>query len=205
MWVSAMFDVGALVQAWGYPVVVVGTALQGDAALLICGFLAHQGYLNVFLVWLVGALSAAAGDVIYFYLGWRWGDKVLNKLPGMAKSSLAWARDVVDRNPTRVMIFMRYFFGVRMAMPILCGMSSIPFGRFFRYILLTAFIWAGIFVWAGYLFGLAAKQIVGKVEEFEIIFVVALAVLSIVYGLISKRASKRFIPEDEGGNTSEEP
>jgi membrane protein DedA with SNARE-associated domain len=192
-----VLDLGLLVQTWGYPIVVVGTALQGDAALLICGFLAHQGHLNVFLVWLTGSLSATAGDVIYFYLGRRWGEKVLNKLPGMAKTSLAWARDVVDRHPSRVMIFMRYFFGVRMAMPIICGMSSIPFGRFVRYNIATAIVWAGIFVWVGYLFGLAAKKFVGQVEKFEIIFTIVLAVLGVAYGLIAKRVSKRYIPTDK--------
>jgi len=191
-----MLDIGLLVQSWGYPFVVIGTALQGDAALLICGFLAHQGHLNVYLVWMTGALSAAAGDIIYFYLGWRYGDKVLNKLPGMAKSSLSWARDVVNRHPRRVMIFMRYFFGVRMAMPIICGMSTIPFNRFLRYTIVTAAIWAGMFVWIGYLFGLAAKTFIGQVEKFEIIFTIVLALLGVVYGLIGKKVSRRYIPEE---------
>jgi len=192
-----VFDVGLLVQTWGYPFVVVGTALQGDAALLICGFLAHQGHLNVWGVWLTGSLAAMAGDLIYFFLGWRYGEKVLNKLPGMAKSSLAWARDVVNRHPSRVMIFMRYFFGVRMAMPIICGMSTIPSGRFIRYTVITATVWAGLFVWIGYLFGLAAKQFIGDVEKFEVIFTVALAALGVLYGIISTRVSKRYIPEDK--------
>ena len=191
-----MLDIGTLVQTWGYPMVVVGTALQGDAVLLICGFLAHQGHLNVWLVWITGTLAAMAGDVIYFFLGWRYGEKVLNKLPGMAKTSLAWARDVVNRHPSRVMIFMRYFFGLRMAMPIVCGMSTIRFGRFLRYNIFSSVLWAGIFVWIGYLFGLAAKRFVGQVEKFEVIFTVVLAVVGLLYGLLAKRVSKRYISGD---------
>jgi len=192
-----MIDIAALIQAWGYPVIVLGTALQGDVALLICGFLAHQGYLNVWLVWIVGSLSASAGDLIYFYLGWRYGNKVLNKLPGIAKTSLGWARNFTDRYPVRVMLFMRYFYGVRMAMPIICGMSTIPFGRFIRYNIPTAAVWAGIFVWAGYAFGLAAKAFIGEVEKFEIVFTVVLGAIGIVYGMIANRVSKRYIPEDK--------
>jgi membrane protein DedA with SNARE-associated domain len=198
-----MIDIAVLAQTWGYPIVVVGTALQGDVALLICGFLAHQGYLNVWLVWLVGTLSASAGDIIYFYLGWRYGNKVLNKLPGVAKMSLGWTRGYTDRHPVRVMLLMRYFYGVRMAMPIICGMSTIPFSRFIRYNVPTAAAWAAIFVWTGYAFGLAAKAFVGEVEKFEIILTLVLAAIGVAYAIIAKRVGKRYI--SEGKDKDHEP
>ncbi len=89
-------------------------------------------------------------------------------------------------------------------MPVLCGMSSIRFGRFIRYNLITAAVWAGIFVWVGFIFGLAAKTFVKRVEEFEIIFTIALAVLGVVYGLIGKRISKRYIPGRNGPSAKDD-
>jgi membrane protein DedA with SNARE-associated domain len=192
-----MVDIGLLAQLYGYPVVLLGTALQGEAVLLICGFLAHQGYLNVWIVWLIAALGATAGDVIYFYLGYRYGDRVLARLPHRASKSIHWARDTVSAHPVKVLLLMRYFFGMRIVLPIVVGMSSIPFGRFIRYNLPTAMFWAGMFVGAGYLFGLAAKSFVKEVEQVEIFLTIGLAVLAIGYQWLGKRISERKAEKDD--------
>jgi membrane protein DedA with SNARE-associated domain len=187
-----VIDVGALARVYGYPVVAIGTALQGEAVLLICGFLAHQGYLSVWWVWIVASFCAMIGDVSYYQLGKAYGDRLLLKLPRVLRSGLETARDLVNRHPTKVLLFMRYFFGMRMIMPILCGMSTIPRGRFLIFNLFTSAVWAGLFVGMGWLFGVAAQQFVHEVERFELWLTIGLAAAGIIYHYAGKYFRERL-------------
>jgi membrane protein DedA with SNARE-associated domain len=187
-----VLDLGTLARLYGYPVVAIGTALQGEAILLICGFLAHQGYLSVWWVWIVAAVSAMIGDVSYYHLGRHYGDRLIMKLPRTLRSGLETARNLVNRHPTKVLLFMRYFFGMRMIMPILCGMSTIPRGRFLIFNLFTSFFWAGLFVWTGWLFGVAAQEFVHEVERVELWLTIGLAAAGIVYHYVGKYLRERL-------------
>jgi membrane protein DedA with SNARE-associated domain len=186
-----MIDIGLLAQTYGYFAVLIGTALQGEMVLLVCGFLAHQGHLNVWLVWAVSSFGAVAGDVIYFYLGAHYGDRLVSHLPKRVRGSMDWAKAFVGEHPVRVLLLMRYFFGVRMILPIVVGMSSIRFGRFIRYNLPTGMLWAGLFVGTGYLFGLAATSFVHDVERIELYLTLGLALFAIAYHYTGRFVSAR--------------
>jgi membrane protein DedA with SNARE-associated domain len=184
-------DIGTLAQLYGYPIVLLGTALQGEAVLLVCGFLANQGHLNIWLVWLIAGFGAVTGDNIYFYLGWKYGPRVLNRLPLRARRSVQWARDMVGTHPVKILLLMRYFFGMRIVLPVVVGMSTIRFGRFLRYNIPTGLFWAALFAGLGYLFGLAARSIVDEVEHIEIALTVGLVVLAVSYQWIGRWISER--------------
>jgi membrane protein DedA with SNARE-associated domain len=53
----------------GYWVLFVGTFLEGEAILIMAGFLAFQGYLNVGGVIITAFAGSFLGDQFYFYLG----------------------------------------------------------------------------------------------------------------------------------------
>jgi len=53
----------------GYWVLFIGTFLEGEAILIMAGFLAFQGYLNVGGVILTAFAGSFLGDQFYFYLG----------------------------------------------------------------------------------------------------------------------------------------
>ena len=62
-----------LIQRFGYLAILVGTFLEGETVLLLGGFAAHRGYLD-----LVGVMAAAfagslTGDWLYFEIGRRKG------------------------------------------------------------------------------------------------------------------------------------
>ena len=102
-----------------------------------------------------------------------------------------WARNLVERHQTKVLLTMRFFFGTRILMPVVCGMASIKTSRFFRFNVPTAFVWAGVFVGAGYLFGTAANKVVHDVENIELVLILTLIAFGLVYHLIGKRLRER--------------
>ena len=191
-----MIDVGALARTYGYPVVLIGTALQGEVVLLVCGFLAQQGYLSVWIVWLLATLGGTGGDQTYFLLGRIYGERLIDHLPRVLRNSLAAARGLVERHPRVVLIYMRFLFGMRILLPILTGASSIPTGRFIRYNVVMAAIWAAIFVGIGYVYGAAAERILHRLEGAELLLVGALILTGILYHLVAGRLHKRWHGRD---------
>jgi membrane protein DedA with SNARE-associated domain len=78
-------------------------------------------------------------------------------------------------------------------------MSNIRFERFLAYNVLTALLWSNTFVAAGYLFGVAAEQFVQQLKQFELLFIVALALLAVLYHWLGVR----FRPQDTNGDVNE--
>ncbi|MBU1708083.1 DedA family protein [bacterium] len=189
-----MINIAVLAQTYGYPVIVLGTMLQGETILLMCGFLAHRGYLSLWLVVLIAAISAACGDTTYFFIGRKYGEKFLSRLPKKVRSPLLWAQDMTNRHPARVLLSMRFLLEMRILMPIVCGMSSIRSSLFFRYNIPTAFVWAGVFVGIGYLFGAVANSILHDIEDAEIFLILALALLGYLYYLFGRQRRKKETP-----------
>ena len=69
------------IQAYGYWAMFVGAFLQGEIVLILGGFLAHRGYLELPLVILVGLSGCLTADIFYFSLGRLKGRDLLEKRP----------------------------------------------------------------------------------------------------------------------------
>jgi len=85
-------DLGAVIQSYGGPVLFVWAWLQGEAAVIVGGSLAAQGYWPWWAVWLVACVPATLGHQIYFALGRRFGDPLLARLPARWQPAIARAR-----------------------------------------------------------------------------------------------------------------
>lgn len=63
----------ALVARYGYLAVLVGTFLAGGTILVLAGFAAHRGWLELPFVLLAAFAGSAAGDQFYFTIDRRRG------------------------------------------------------------------------------------------------------------------------------------
>ena len=73
-------NLAGLLATYGNLAVAVGTFLEGETILLMAGFAAHCGYLDLSKVILV-AWGGLLGDQFYFFLGQRYGDRILARFP----------------------------------------------------------------------------------------------------------------------------
>src|SRR5947199_412426 len=100
-------NLGAVIHSYGGPVLFVWAWLQGEAAVIVGGSLAAQGYWPWWAVWLLACVPGTLGHQIYFALGRRFGDPLLALLPARVQPAIARARALVHRNDARVMLLMR--------------------------------------------------------------------------------------------------
>ena len=163
---ALVLNLAAWIATYGYVAVALGTFLEGETVLLLAGFAAHQGYLDLADVILVAVLASLAGDQSYFLLGrWR-GRGLLARFPSLQGK---WER--VERHIRRhqdlLMLGIRFLYGLRIAGPLLIGMSGIAWPKFLLLNLLGALLWAPLIAGLGYLSGQALEGLMGDVRHYE--------------------------------------
>lgn len=163
-------------QNHGYWVLFVWTFLEGEAGLILAGFLAFQGYLSLPGVIATALGGAFLGDQFYFYLG-RWKGKWLLKAFTLIARKFHKALRLIEKYGTFVAFVSRYTYGFRIILPIILGMTTFPASRFLWLNACSALVWAVAFSLAGYTFGKSASLFVEDVSRYEVHLLAALAAL----------------------------
>jgi membrane protein DedA with SNARE-associated domain len=180
-------DIPELIGTYGYPLVILGAIAEGETVVIAAGYVAHRQHLSVLGVVACAALGGSLGDLGYFLLGRRYGERALLRLPRSLRAGTARAREAVHRNPVRVLLSMRFLYGLRIALPLLCGASSMSARRFAAYNVATAIAWSACFTAIGYAFGAAATAALRQIERYEWGLLAAAVVLGLVVHLLLKR------------------
>jgi len=150
----------------GYWVLFVGTFLEGEAILIMAGFLAFQGYLDIFGVILTSFVGSFLGDQFYFYLGYYKGKSLLRRFHSIARKFREALR-LIEKYGKAVAFFSRYTYGFRIVLPIILGITTLPPLTFMWINLLSACSWAIAFSLAGFLFGKSASLFLDDVSKYE--------------------------------------
>ena len=179
-----------LIQTHGYWLLAVGCLLEGETILLLAGFAAHRGHLNLGAVLGIAALAGFAGDQFYFWLGRRHGAALLARWPSIGKK-VERVQQLLARWRDAVVVFVRFAYGLRSAGPIIIGMSPISAPRFALFNALGAMLWAGLVGGAGYAFGQAAEAVLGKIHNAEVWLLLALAVAGLGWWLLRKWRARK--------------
>jgi membrane protein DedA with SNARE-associated domain len=178
----------------GYWVLFLWTFLEGEAGLILAGFLAFEGYFNLGGVVLTSLAGAFCGDQFYFYLG-RWQGAYLLKVFTTIARKFRKALRLIEKYGFFVAFISRYTYGFRIILPVILGMTSFPALRFCWLNLLSALLWAVIFSFAGYLFGKSASLFVEDVSRYEHhLLIVLISLIAGVWLFHFLHALRRRIP-----------
>jgi membrane protein DedA with SNARE-associated domain len=137
---------------WFYLITFVWTFVEGETFVIFAATFAAQGLLDPFLLLLCAWLGSFSGDQLYFYIGRRFGGKLLHRFPRWrpgVDTALAFLR----RYSTGFILSFRFTYGVRNFSSFAMGMSGLLWRRFFALNFVAAGLWAMTFVGAGYLLG----------------------------------------------------
>ncbi len=169
---SGVLDTAArLASPWAYIVLgllaaaesaaFVGLAVPGETAMLLGGFLAYQGRVNLFVMMAAGAAGAVVGDSIGYEIGRVFGEPLKRSRLGRRVGEDRWARgEAYLRAKGGRAVFLGRFIGVlRALVPALAGMSRMPYRTFLPWNAAGGLIWAPGFVLLGYLAGGSYRQV----------------------------------------------
>ena len=150
----------------GYWILFVGTFLEGEAVLIMAGFLAFGGYLHITGVIATAFAGSFLGDQFYFYLGRFKGKGLLRRFHTIARKFREALR-LIEKYGIFVAFISRYTYGFRIVLPIILGITSLPARTFLWINLISALSWAIVFSLAGYLFGKSASLFLDDVGKYE--------------------------------------
>jgi membrane protein DedA with SNARE-associated domain len=169
---------------YGYVALAIGCILEGETLLLLAGVAAHAGLLSMPLVVAVAFVFGTIGDQIYFFVGRRYGDKVLGRWPHFEKPA-ARVHRLIERHADALIVGVRFMYGLRLIGPVVIGMSAVPAVRFVVFNMIGAAVWAVVVAGAGYFFGHAIDWLLTDLEAFEKVALVC--VLAVVVALLVRR------------------
>jgi membrane protein DedA with SNARE-associated domain len=151
-----VLDPSHLFQHLGYAAILVvvllgnaGVPAPEESVLILGGYLAWQGRLDLLLVILVGIVSASLGDNLGFWAGRRYGQRAIARLP-LPHARLIQAQTLITRYGARAVFVSRFVAGFRTVAGPLAGAGGLPPLRFFTANLLGAVCYVPWPALAGY-------------------------------------------------------
>ncbi len=157
----------SLLTTYGYPILVIGTFMEGETVLLLGGIAAHLHYLSLDRVILCGFCGSLCGDQLFFYIGRRHGNSLLARRPHWyAKAQRVFRK--LEHHQTLLILSFRFLYGLRTVTPFALGMSNVSWLRFAILNVIGAAVWASCIGLAGYYFGKAVEAVLGDIRHYEV-------------------------------------
>jgi membrane-associated protein len=161
------FDLRALIQAFGYPLVwsivfaesglLVGFLLPGDSLLFVAGFLCSvpKTGLDIRVMAFGCFVFAVLGDSVGYYTGKRFGRKLFDKADSkfFKKKHLIAAEEFFDRQGKVAIIMARFMPFVRTFAPIVAGIAAMRYKTFMQYNVVGGLLWGIGLTLLGYFLG----------------------------------------------------
>jgi membrane protein DedA with SNARE-associated domain len=173
--------------AWFYLITFVWAFLEGETFVIFAGAAAAQGSLNIYHLIFFAWIGSFCGDQTYFFLGRKFGKKLITKFPKLQPGSEKVSK-LIQKYDIAFILTYRYLYGLRNVASVCMGISNLEWRKFMFWNFIAAFIWANSFAWAGYIFGEVLDKVLGDtIEGIMIGLVVLVAII-----LIAKYVHKKF-------------
>jgi membrane protein DedA with SNARE-associated domain len=172
-------DLPALLHQYGYLLIFVGTFAEGETLLVLGGYFAHRGYLDLAGVMATAFVAAVCGDQLFFHIGRNHATRLFERFPHL-HDKVRIALNRAERHQNLVVLGMRFLWGLRIALPLAMGMTRMNGLKFFWLNLLSAAIWAALFSSLGYGSGQLFEHFVEDLHRYELWIAGGLLLIGVV-------------------------
>ncbi len=186
-------SIAGLISQYGYTALFFGAFLEGETFLILGGFAAHRGYLELPWVMVTAMVGGFLGDQFYFWLGRRHGSWVRARFPTL-EPGFQRANRLIERHHMPLIVGVRFLYGVRTVGPVAIGMSGVPVWRFALLNGLGAVIWSVLIGGAGYVFGQVLQGLIEDVKSIEDKIILGILAVSLAWQLARRVRSRRRHP-----------
>ena len=136
--------------AFGESLAFISLLIPAWAALVGIGVLIGSGNLNFWPIWVAGAIGAALGDWLSYWVGVRIGPPVAHIWPLSRHPGLLPRGEAFVKRWGVLAIFIGRFFGpLRASVPLVAGIFRMPNWQFQIANFSSAFVWAAVLLTLG--------------------------------------------------------
>ncbi len=144
----------ALFFAMAETTALVSILIPSTAILIGVGGLVATGAVSFWPIWAGGAVGALLGSTFSWWLGWRFGERILRLWPLRNHPELVGRGRAAFARWGAAAIIVGHFFGpLRPVVFLMCGMAPMALHRFTPWNLAGGVAWAGAMPLTGYLGG----------------------------------------------------
>jgi membrane protein DedA with SNARE-associated domain len=196
-WVRSVGD------PWAYPIVFAAAAAEGalflglvfpgETILLLAGFLAWKGTLDLPVVIVLAVAGAALGDSIGYELGRRYGPALRRSRAGRFVGEQRWrrAQRFMHDHGGSAVFGARFVTGPKSVVPALAGESRMPYQRFLVWNVSSAAVWGTFHVGIGYVAGPSYQKIEQFLGRAGLVLAGVVALVIVVVVVVRRRRRHR--------------
>jgi len=159
---------------FGEAAIFLGFVLPGETAVILGGFLASRGHVEIAALCVIVVFAAILGDSVGYLVGKRYGAKLLD-LPILRRrrAGVEAALKGLERRGATYVFLGRFTAFFRAVVPGLAGMSNLAYRRFLPANAAGGLVWGIAYALLGYFAGHAYT----RVERYSTFVAIGFAVL----------------------------
>ncbi|MCA1981879.1 DedA family protein [Nocardioides nematodiphilus] len=182
---------------FGEAAVFVGFVVPGETAVLLGGFLAHEGRLDLVTLTAIVVISAIVGDTVGYEVGRRLGPRLLRlRLFDRHRNGLDSARERLRRRGGPAIFLGRWTAFFRAVMPGLAGVSRMRYPTFLMWNAIGGISWGVTFCLVGYYAGASYARVASRIGRGGAVVVVVLVIGAIVVWRARRHRIERSEADD---------
>jgi membrane protein DedA with SNARE-associated domain/rhodanese-related sulfurtransferase len=139
----------------------LGVPLPSVPLMLTAGALSATHRMSIWLSLLVILLACALSDSIWYFLGRRYGGKVLRLLCRLSLEASTCVRKTENyfgRHGATTLVVSKFVPGLSTVAAPIAGQTGMSYGKFLGFDMMGTLLWGGAFIFAGRFFGDAVKR-----------------------------------------------
>jgi len=198
-----MPDLTQIINTWGYAAIALivllgnlGLPVPEETVLTVSGYLAWQGQLRFPAVVTVSIVSAVTGDNLAYWLGRRYGQRLLARVTAATPARIERMQRLVRRYGALAVFMARFVAGLRFMAGPLAGSAGLGPMRFFVANLLGAIVYVPTMVGMGYAIGYGLgdridqlRRAAGRAEGIVLLALALAAMIALI--VVARRARSR--------------
>ena len=170
---------------------LIGFFFPGDSLLFTAGFLASQGFLDIYLLIIGCFIAAVLGDNTGYAFGHRIGKRLFQRHDSVwfHKDNLLKAQEFYKKHGRKTIILARFIPIIRTFAPFVAGIGKMSYTKFISYNIFGGLLWVSLFLFSGYFFG--ALPIIKENFHLAIMGIIFVSLLPIAVEYIKHLQDKR--------------
>jgi membrane protein DedA with SNARE-associated domain len=183
-------------QQYGYWLMLPLMIAEGPVVTIIAAMLASLGAFNWFIVLVLSVIGDMLGDIIFYWLGYRWGIgfvRTVGKYLGITERVVERMEKYFLNHGGKTIFAVKSTTGLCWATFVTAGIVKMDFRKFLKYSFLGGVVWSGFLVAMGYFYGYLWKEIKQYISWVGwIIFAVAIISFLIITWYKKNQSEKFF-------------
>jgi membrane-associated protein len=184
---------------YGYWIMLPLMVIEGPVITIISAMLARLGAFNVFIVFIFSVSGDMIGDIILYWLGYRFGMSFVRrvgKYMGITENLVLRMENYFKKHGGKTIFTVKSTTGLCWATFTAAGIVKMDFKKFVKYSFLGGIVWSSFLVVLGYFYGYMWAQLKQYIAWIGWVIFFTAVVSIIIVNIYKKKKSKQILQEN---------